>query len=55
MKTSELKIISESLIDVFNYAGDISIDLYKKGLQIKIKEDLIAYLKLDSESLKILL
>ena len=39
MKTSELKIISESLIDVFNYAGEISIDLYKKGLQIKIKED----------------
>ena len=32
MKPSELKIISESLIDTFNEAGKISIDLYKKGL-----------------------
>ena len=39
MKPSELKIISESLIDTFNEAGKISIDLYKKGLKIEIKDD----------------
>ena len=39
MKTSELKIISESLIDTFSEAGKISIDLYKKGLKIEIKDD----------------
>ena len=39
MKVSELKIISESLIETFNKAGKISIELYKKGLEIKIKED----------------
>ncbi len=39
MKTSELKIISESLINTFSEAGKISIDLYKKGLKIEIKED----------------
>ena len=37
MKTSELKIISESLIDTFNDAGKVSIELYKKGLKIEIK------------------
>tara|TARA_B100000575_G_scaffold271702_1_gene253208 strand:+ start:46 stop:825 length:780 start_codon:yes stop_codon:yes gene_type:complete len=39
MKTSELKTISEKLIDTFHNAGKISIDLYKKGLNIEIKED----------------
>ena len=39
MKTSELKSISENLIGTFNEAGKISIDLYKKGLKIDIKED----------------
>ena len=39
MKTSELKTISESLIDTFEEAGRISIDLYKEGLKIEIKED----------------
>tara|TARA_A100001015_G_scaffold56572_1_gene62179 strand:+ start:587 stop:1270 length:684 start_codon:yes stop_codon:yes gene_type:complete len=39
MKTSELKTISESLIDTFAEAGKASIDLYKKGLKIEIKED----------------
>ena len=39
MKTNELKAITESLIDVFNRAGKLSIDLYKEGLQIQIKED----------------
>ena len=39
MKINELKSISESLIDTFNEAGKISIDLYKKGLKIEIKED----------------
>ena len=38
MKTSDLKSISENLIDTFNNAG-ASIDLYEKGLKIDIKED----------------
>ena len=39
MKKSDLKTISENLIDTFKNAGKISIDLYKKGLEIEIKED----------------
>ena len=39
MKTFELKSISNNLIETFNEAGKISIDLYKKGLKIDIKED----------------
>ena len=39
MKTSELKLISENLIDTFNNAGLASIELYKNGLEIKIKND----------------
>ena len=39
MKTSELKTISENLIDTFQSAGKASIDLYEKGLKIEIKED----------------
>ena len=39
MKTNELKSISENLIDTFNIAGKESIDLFKKGLKIEIKED----------------
>ena len=39
MKTRELKSISENLIDTFRIAGEVSIDLYKKGLKIDIKED----------------
>ena len=39
MKTNELKTISESLINTFNEAGKVSIDLYRKGLKIEIKED----------------
>jgi len=39
MKPSELKNISEGLINTFNDAGRMSIELYKKGLQIQIKED----------------
>tara|TARA_B100001057_G_scaffold360989_1_gene363369 strand:- start:626 stop:1405 length:780 start_codon:yes stop_codon:yes gene_type:complete len=39
MKLSELKSVSENLIDTFNEAGRVSIDLYKKGLNIEIKED----------------
>ena len=39
MKTSDLKKISAILIDTFNDAGRISIDLYKKGLRIEIKKD----------------
>ena len=36
MKTSELKTICESLIDTFNDAGKISVDLFKQGLKIEI-------------------
>ena len=39
MKTTELKSISENLINTFKIAGEVSIDLYKKGLKIEIKED----------------
>ena len=39
MKSNDLKTISESLINTFNDAGKMSIELYKKGLQIEIKED----------------
>ena len=39
MKTSELKLICENLIDTFKVAGEVSIDIYKKGLKIEIKED----------------
>ena len=38
MKIEDLKNISEQLIDTFNQAGRESIDLYSKGLKIKIKE-----------------
>ena len=39
MNKNELKIITESLIETFNIAGQESIDLYGKGLKIEIKED----------------
>ena len=39
MNTTELKTISENLIDTFKNAGKVSINLYKKGLKIEIKED----------------
>ena len=39
MKINELRSISESLIDSFLNAGKVSIDLFKKGLKIEIKED----------------
>ena len=39
MKINELKSISEGLINTFINAGKVSIDLYKKGLKIEIKED----------------
>jgi 3'(2'), 5'-bisphosphate nucleotidase len=39
MNRDELKKIALSLIDTFNIAGQDSIDLYKKGLKIEIKED----------------
>ena len=39
MNRDELKKIAESLIETFNIAGRDSIDLYKKGLKIEIKED----------------
>ena len=39
MNREELKKIAENLIDTFEIAGQESIDLYKKGLKIEIKED----------------
>ena len=39
MNRNELKKIAEDLIDTFNIAGQNSIDLYKQGLKIEIKED----------------
>ena len=39
MNKNDLKILAESLIETFNFAGEESIKLYKKGLDIQIKED----------------
>jgi 3'(2'), 5'-bisphosphate nucleotidase len=39
MNREELKKIAEGMIDTFEIAGQESIDLYKKGLKIEIKED----------------
>ena len=39
MNVNELKKIAESLIETFDIAGKESIQLYKKGLKIEIKED----------------
>ena len=39
MNKDKLKNIAESLINTFNTAGKEAIDLYDKGLKIKIKED----------------
>ena len=39
MNRSELKIITEGLIETFNIAGQESMDLYSKGLKIEIKQD----------------
>ncbi len=39
MKINELKSICEGLIDTFKIAGNVSIDLFAKGLKIEIKED----------------
>ena len=33
------KKITENLIPIFDEAGKISIDLYEKGLKIKMKDD----------------
>jgi 3'(2'), 5'-bisphosphate nucleotidase len=39
IKKNELKSTCENLIDIFNIAGKVSIDLFAQGLEIKIKED----------------
>ena len=39
MNKNELKNITEGLIETFNVAGQESIDLYAKGLNIEIKSD----------------
>ena len=39
MNREELEKISKNLIETFNIAGRESIEIYKKGLKIEIKED----------------
>ena len=39
MQKNELKLITEKLLDTFEIAGEESINLFKKGLKIEIKED----------------
>jgi 3'(2'), 5'-bisphosphate nucleotidase len=39
MNKSNLKEITEKLIETFEQAGKLSIELYKKGLKIEIKDD----------------
>ncbi|MDA9091662.1 3'(2'),5'-bisphosphate nucleotidase CysQ [Pelagibacteraceae bacterium] len=39
MNKNELKFIAEGLVDTFHVAGQVSIDLYSKGLKIEIKPD----------------
>ena len=39
MNRDELKKISENLIETFKTAGKESIEIYKKGLKVEIKED----------------
>ena len=39
MNKNDLKILAESLIDTFEYAGKESMRLYDKGLKIEIKKD----------------
>ena len=39
MNKNELKFIAENLIETFNVAGEESIKLYDKGLNIEIKND----------------
>ena len=39
MNREELEKISKNLIETFNFAGRESIEIYKKGLKIEIKED----------------
>ena len=39
MNKNELKNIAENLIDTFKKAGEESIELFDKGLEIQIKKD----------------
>ena len=39
MNKENLKILAESLIDTFNFAGQESERLYEEGLKIQIKDD----------------
>ena len=39
MNKSELKSLTENLIETFNFAGKESIKIFKEGLKIQIKED----------------
>ena len=39
MKNTKFKNIAENLIDTFDEASLASIELFKKGLKIQIKED----------------
>ena len=42
MNNNDLKILSEGLINTFNFAGEESIRLYKEGLKIEIKKEIIS-------------
>ena len=39
MNSGDLKLLAESLIETFNFAGKESMRLYDEGLKIEIKED----------------
>ncbi len=39
MNKNDLKLLAESLIETFNFAGKESMRLYNEGLKIEIKED----------------
>ena len=39
MNKNELKILAESLLETFHFAGQKSIELYENGLNINIKKD----------------
>jgi len=39
MKNNELKLIAEDLIETFKKAGDLSIELYRNGLKVELKDD----------------
>ena len=55
MELSEKKEIAENLIDTFNNAGNLSLELRNKGLKKKIKEDNTPVTNADIEVNKLLI